>query len=554
MSIRAQVLIPVYRHGATALDVVDQALELGFEVLVVDDGCDEATAQHLRQGCASRGVTLLRHAKNMGKGMAVWTGMDELHLRGCTHAITVDADGQHHLPDALEFLKVLGQDPHGAVFGEPIFDESVPKARLHGRKVTQFFGRLEMRGNKIKDLLFGFRVYPLAPCLELFRKGKVGFRMDFDPEIAVRLAWSSCTIHNHPSPVRYFENGVSNFRMLRDNLRLSAMHTRLITSRILGTGIPQTERGHHWAKLREVGSPWGLSFMSWVLRNGGRWPCLMILYPVVFYFFLTQPRRRELSRQFLERVRQHPGAPDSFAQKPITWRTIWTHHLEFARACLDKSVCWAGKTDHFELDFRGYETVYENAKNGKGSLLIGSHLGNVEILRAFAKSHWGVKVNVFMYTQQGQAFQAMVKQLNQSSDIEIIPVSEISVATSMLLKEKIERGELVALLGDRIMEGDHFSSRAISFLGEEARFPDGPHLLAYLLRCPAYSIFSLRQNSSKYLIHMDPLFNPQDWKRGERDANIEKAMVEYVKRLEKYTLLYPTQWFNFYDFWATQKA
>lgn len=555
MSIKAQVLIPVYRHGETVFDVVDSALKEGFDVVVVDDGCDSDTAKSLREGCSKReDVTLLRHAQNRGKGIAVWTGMDELQLRGCTHAITVDADGQHHMPDVHRFIEALGDDLEGTVFGQPIFDKNVPKSRLHGRKVTQFFGQLEMGGNVVKDLLFGFRIYPIAACLELFRAHKIGARMDFDPEIAVQLAWSGKGIYNVPSAVSYFQGGVSNFRMLKDNFRLSAMHTRLLTTRILKMLFKNEGAGAHWAKVKETGSPFGLSFMSWLLRHGGRWPCLFILYPVTFYFFLTRPERRKTSIDFLKRIKKHSYAPEEVAQKKITWKDAWSHHLEFAISCLDKSVCWAGQTDHFKLNFQGYDTVYQNALNGQGSLLIGSHLGCIEILRAFANSHWNVKVNVFMYTQQGQAFQSMVKEINQNSDVSIIPVSEISVATSIMLQEKVQRGELIALLGDRIMESDGFSSQPIPFLGEEARFPEGPHLLASLLKCPAYSIFSLRKGPSKYDIDMSPLFDPREWARGQREQNIHDAMTEYVKRLEHYTLRYPTQWFNFYDFWAAQKA
>jgi predicted LPLAT superfamily acyltransferase len=541
------VVIPVYRHGRTVGAVIDEAISLGFDVVVVDDGCDRKTANLLRKLAEDRQqMTLLRHPVNRGKGAAVWTAFDECSLREITYAITVDADGQHLLSDIQRFLQPLVSTPLGAIFGEPVFDDNTPKARLHGRKITNFFGRLEMGGAKVKDLLFGFRVYPVELSLKLFREGRIGLRMNFDPEIAVNLVWEGIEIFNIPSQVSYPKDGVSNFRMLRDNLSFSSMHTRLLCRRGLHNLGFNPKREHtSWNKMVELGGPWGLKFMQWIFRFGGRHLARIILYPVVFYFFLFTPKRREYSRTFLERVCTLGG---SIKKRVGAW-DVYRHYLEFAHTCLDKAICWAGQTDHFRLTFKGYEEVRDLSFSGQGSLLLGSHVGSLEIIRAFTHQHKPVTVNVFMYTVNAKSFQGVLNSLNQESNVNVIAVEEITIATAMSLKEKVDQGELVALLGDRSLSHDNFSSQIVDFMGGAALFPEGPHLLSVLLQCPIYTVFSLRTGPDTYSVKMEPLADGRGITRNERNTFIKNSMEKYANRLESIVLKHPYQWFNFYDFW-----
>jgi glycosyltransferase involved in cell wall biosynthesis len=221
------VVIPTYNNPRTVRRVVIGAREHLPDVIVVDDG-SAAEARQILEAIASEGLAWVIHRdQNGGKGAAVKTGLRAAHQAGFTHAVQVDADGQHDVQLIPGFLDAARQDPRAVVLGCPEYDGSVPKGRLFARKITTFWVNLETGGGKIKDSMVGFRVYPLDAAIAVRARGN---RMDFDIEIAVRLAWAGTPVVNLPTPVRYLpasEGGVSHFRVWRDNLRISWLHTRL---------------------------------------------------------------------------------------------------------------------------------------------------------------------------------------------------------------------------------------------------------------------------------------------------------------------------------------
>ncbi len=238
MSVRACAVVPTFDNPLTVERVVE-AVGRHVPVLVVDDG-SAAPARAVLDALAARGVaTVLRHDRNRGKGAAVKTGLAAARERGFTHALQVDADGQHDLADVPRFLEAARDAPEALVLGEPVFDASVPAGRLRGRKVSIFWTTLETGGRVIADPLCGFRVYPVEAAL---RAGARGDRMEFDAEIAVRMVWGGSPVVNLPTRVRYLapeEGGVSHFRMFQDNVRISWSHTRLCTLGILRlAGLP----------------------------------------------------------------------------------------------------------------------------------------------------------------------------------------------------------------------------------------------------------------------------------------------------------------------------
>jgi glycosyltransferase involved in cell wall biosynthesis len=201
----------------------------GLPVVIVDDGSDEATRAVLSALAAGEAaVQLIRLPRNGGKGRALTAGLIAARDAGYTHALQIDADGQHNVGDVPRFLAEGRGDPRALVCGQPIYDESVPRARLYGRYVTHVCVWMETLSFTLRDSMCGYRLYPLdATCAEIDR-APLPARMDFDTEVAVRLIWRGVPVRNLTTRVIYPENGLSHFRMLRDNLRISAMHTRLL--------------------------------------------------------------------------------------------------------------------------------------------------------------------------------------------------------------------------------------------------------------------------------------------------------------------------------------
>jgi len=234
-SYRPCIIIPFYRHEGAIDGVVQRLKRFGLTCWIVDDGSGEpsrAVLQDIAQREASW-VQLCGYAQNRGKGEAVMTGCALAQAAGYTHAVQIDADGQHETDDLPQLLALSRAQPEALVTAIPVYDASVPKARLYGRYLTHFWVWVETLSLRIRDSMCGFRVYPLAPALALWRQGSVGRRMDFDTEIMVRMFWRGVPVLSVPSRVTYPADGVSHFRMLRDNVRLTAMHLRLVAGMCL---------------------------------------------------------------------------------------------------------------------------------------------------------------------------------------------------------------------------------------------------------------------------------------------------------------------------------
>lgn len=221
---RPAALIPVYNHHQVINELLDALEKAGLPVILVDDGSGTVCAQALDQAAQTHpGASLVRLAKNGGKGAAVIAGLYVADNMGFTHVLQIDADGQHDLGKVGAFLKDAASHPESLICGYPVYDETVPKARLAGRKLTNFWVRINTGGSKLTDAMCGFRVYPIAQTLPVLPSVKTR-RMDFDPDIAVRLVWAGVEVINRPVHVTYPRDGISHFRGFSDNVRISRMH------------------------------------------------------------------------------------------------------------------------------------------------------------------------------------------------------------------------------------------------------------------------------------------------------------------------------------------
>lgn len=230
---RPLVLIPCYNPGPRIETTVQKAVTHGgVPIWIVDDGSDEETRNRLtRLADAHADVHVLHHQENRGKGAAVLTGLKAARDAGFTHALTMDADGQHPAERIPAFLGAAETSPGALILGRPVFSDDAPALRVQGRKVSNFWANLETFWAGIGDSLFGFRVYPIEPLIDVMLRTRWMRRFDFDPEAAVRLVWSGIPPVNVDAPVRYFEareHGVSHFRYGRDNRLLIWMHLRLL--------------------------------------------------------------------------------------------------------------------------------------------------------------------------------------------------------------------------------------------------------------------------------------------------------------------------------------
>jgi glycosyltransferase involved in cell wall biosynthesis len=231
------IIIPSYNTGAKLFETVAQARAQWTPVWVVIDGSTDGTGIELKRRAArDPGLQVLIQPLNGGKGAAILAGLRMAQAHGFTHALTMDADGQHSAESIPAFMAASQQQPQALILGLPVFDESAPRLRVEGRRVSNGFANLETLWLGIRDSLCGFRVYPIAPLREVMESHHWMRRFDFDVEAAVRLCWRGLDLVNLPVAIRYFrpeEGGVSHFQYGRDNVLLAGMHVRLLAGFLL---------------------------------------------------------------------------------------------------------------------------------------------------------------------------------------------------------------------------------------------------------------------------------------------------------------------------------
>lgn len=221
------VVIPVYNHEHAIGHVVAEVKRQGYPCILVNDGSSDACRAVLESLVAGDDVVLVNLPQNGGKGAAVSAGLREALRRGYSHAIQIDADGQHDLQDLARFAATAQEFPDHLISGYPRYDDSIPKSRLYGRYLTHVWVWINTLSLQIKDSMCGFRAYPLARIVPLLDAHHLGQRMDFDPEILVQAHWQGIPMRWLETRVTYPLDGVSHFDAWRDNVLISKMHAKL---------------------------------------------------------------------------------------------------------------------------------------------------------------------------------------------------------------------------------------------------------------------------------------------------------------------------------------
>jgi predicted LPLAT superfamily acyltransferase len=269
---------------------------------------------------------------------------------------------------------------------------------------------------------------------------------------------------------------------------------------------------------------------------------------------LTSSKSRAASLDYLHRVNAYCAAQNIVVLAATGWRGSFHHMLAFAQSGLDKLVAWMGGFDSGRVDFPNRVEFDHLLASGRGAVLIGSHLGNLEMTRALATKKHRAVVNAVVYTNHAQRFNEILAQANASFGVNLIQVSRLGPDTAIMLKDKIDRGQFLVIVGDRTPPAEGGSRGRISqieFLGQPAPFAQGPFILASLLDCPVYLFFCLREGDS-YNIYFEPFADRIVLPRRERQERLRGYLRQYARRLEAYCLKAPYQWFNFYDFWRQE--
>ncbi|MCK5717641.1 MAG: glycosyltransferase family 2 protein [Thiomargarita sp.] len=547
MRFKPCIIIPVYNHKDGIVTTLELLHDYKIPIIIVDDGSDVDT-QAVLASQEKIGVHLYRFDTNQGKGSAVLKGMAEAYQAGYTHALQLDADRQHDINDIPKFINLAQKNPTTLIYGDPIFDDSIPTGRLIGRYLTHFWVCVEILSLKIVDTMCGFRLYPLDKVHDLMQKVRLGQRMDFDTDIMVRLIWENVPIMALPTQVIYPKTGISHFNYLSDNIRLIKMHVTLVFGML--RRFPRLLRQHHsvqhWSKIPERGTPLAFNLMLWIYKYLGRRIFQIVLVPVMAYFFVWGKTARHASQQYLKKV-YALGSSHPKMTTPPTLSSSFYHFIQFGLSALDRMASWNGDIKYHDIDAGDIHALKDLAQSGKGAVIIGSHLGNLELSRALLDD--AIKMNILVFTDHALKFNAMLAHVNSKVKNSLIQISHLGPDTAIMLKEKIDQGELIVILGDRTPT-NHSKERLhyVEFLGDTAPFSQGPFILASLLACPVYLLFCLKEEDG-YHVHFEHFTDAIILNRKTRDAELKPVIQRFAKRLEYYCLQQPFQWFNFFDFW-----
>ena len=307
------------------------------------------------------------------------------------------------------------------------------------------------------------------------------------------------------------------------------------------------KQSKHWAQLEERSTIWGMRFLLRIYLLFGRTVLQVFLYPIVIYYWLTNRSGRRASQSYLNRVAKF--TPTSKLNGCLL--CSYQHFISFANAIIDKLAAWSGALSSAEVEYHGRKQMMAETKKGRGVVLLGSHLGNLEVCRVIAYLDQGIHINVLVHTKHAEKFNRLLNQYNDKSRLHLIQVAEINAATSIFLNDKIDNGELVIIAADRTPVSQSQRVTKVDFLGAKALFPQGPFILASLLKCPVYTVFCLKQHG-KHVIYFDFLSNVLKFPRKNREQAMQQTIQQYAERLQYYCLKEPLQWFNFFDFWRDE--
>jgi len=558
MSFCPCIVLPVYNPGP-GLERTLQALRpCALPLFITDDGSDAETQRVLEAHVAANPlIRLSRLPENQGKGVAVMEAFRRAHAGGFSHALQVDADGQHDAAAIPQFLDLGAARPEAVVAGVPDYQGPVPAMRRYCRYFTHVWVWIETLSFDIGDSLCGFRLYPLDSTLRVMERANIPARMDFDSEMIVRLHWAGVPVVNAKVRVVYPEDGVSHFHLVQDNWRITKMHTRLFFGMLpraprllLRKRSGDTQR--HWSRIAERGTALGLWTVLWTYRLLGRRGVRLLTEVLAFYFFLTGRRARKASKLYLTRCHDFFG-PTPALPGPPRRRDLYKHFRAFASSAADRFLAWIDRAKGLEPDFPDRSLFETLNQSGQGALFISAHLGNLDVLRALGASTGVPGLNAVVYSEHAARFRELLKSINPDFISNLIHVSSVGPETAILLQEKIQQGEHLFIVGDRTPASENGRVTLVPFLGVEAAFPIGPFLLAHLLECPVYLFFCYRE-AGRYRIRMERFADRIRLPRQDRAAALQEWAARFAKVLEECCRKTPFEWFNFYDFWRSEKT
>ena len=306
-----------------------------------------------------------------------------------------------------------------------------------------------------------------------------------------------------------------------------------------------------WAEIAEIGTMRALRVAGALQRLLGRRLAFVPIWPAVLYYYVFNRRIRRASRHYLDHLYASPDGRVALGRKPGA-RAVLRHIHEFAVHLWDRLAIWSGELDTMEVQHDKSGQLFDLARRGEGALLLGAHLGSIDMLWLLSKKYRLV-VNVVAFFGNAERINAFLESLGPGTKVRVIDIDPESVRAAFEIRACIKRGEFVAILADRTSPGKTARAASTTFLGRPADFPLAPFQLAGVLDCPVFFALCVRRGEASYQTLLRPIAAAARVPRGEREKRAGELLERYVALLESYCREFPYQWFNFYDFWGTER-
>lgn len=305
----------------------------------------------------------------------------------------------------------------------------------------------------------------------------------------------------------------------------------------------QISQTKHWSKIQERGTYIGMQALLTIYKLFGRRVLSVILYPVICYLYFTGGTSKKASLDYLKRV-----ATIKQWKHNIGYLHGIKHFYTFAQGAFDKIDAWLGRIGTQDIIYSGEHPLAQIEENKQGAIFIGSHLGNLEVCRALSQGRYHARINVIVFTHHAAEFNRLLKKINPNTNVDLIEAVDIGPDLAIMLKERIDNGEILVITGDRTSVTSQGRSIEVDFLGNSAAFSQGPFILASILDCPVYFLFCLKEDK-KFKVIFEYVADSLKFSRKNRQEKLNQVVSLFAQRLEYHCLLYPYQWFNFFDFW-----
>lgn len=295
----------------------------------------------------------------------------------------------------------------------------------------------------------------------------------------------------------------------------------------------------HWRSRPEGGGPVAMWLIRSIALYGGRRLGRVLLYPITLYFFLRRAPERLASRQYLQRV----------FGRPATLGQVFRHLHSYAATSLDRIFLLAHGEKAFDIEIEGLDVLEHYVDQGRGIMMLGSHQGSFEALRAIGARRPAIPVRVVLDKQKTPAMTQLLEQLAPEVGSLVIDAAQDGASIALAMAEACSKGHVVAMLADRARE--HEMLRSADLLGSPAAFPVSPWLLAHTLKVPVVLCFGIYLGGNRYRLIFEAFSDQVDIPRASRGPALDAVLTRYAQRLEHYIHEAPYNWFNFYDFWQT---